>query len=143
MRRYKKSIVLGVVVLLLAGLGVYIATDKARQRATLIAAIEAMTGGSIQVAGDVSYSVGRTTSFSAERITFALPGVGSTGTVGRIRVSIDTLSAVDGPLIIEELFIERGLIRVDAFIDPENAPVRATGGDVGLPIIERIEIINT
>ena len=143
MRRYKKSIVLGVVVLLLAGLGVYIVTDKARQRATLIAAIEAMTGGTIQVAGDVSYSVGRITSFSAERITFALPGAGSTGTVGRIRVSIDTLSAVVGPLIIVELLVEQGHIRVDGLPDSENAPVSAAGGEVGLPIIERIEILNT
>ncbi len=68
MRRYKKSIVLGVVALLLVGLGVYLGTDEARQRATLIAAIEAWTGGTIQIAGDVSFSVGRIASFSAERV---------------------------------------------------------------------------
>ncbi len=90
MRRFKKSIALGVVVLLLVGLGVYIGTDKARQRTILIAAVEAWTGGTFLIEGDVSFSIGRISSFSAEQITFALPDTGSAGTVGRVRVSVDT-----------------------------------------------------
>ena len=143
MRRYKKSIVLGVVALLLVGLGVYFATDEARQRATLIAAIEAWTGGTIQIAGDVSFSVGQISSVSAERVTFALPDAGSAGTVGRVRISFDTLSAVDGPLFIEELLVEQGEIRVDGLPDPDNVPEGVPNNEVGLPIVQRIEIIHT
>jgi hypothetical protein len=143
MRRYKKFIALGVVVLLLVGLGIYVGTDKARQRVILVTAIEAWTGGTFQIEGDVSFSIGRLSSVSAERVTFALPRAGSSGTVGRIRVSIDTLSAVDGPLLIEELRVEQGQIRVDGLPDSEHTPARAAADGVTLPIVRRIEIIDT
>ncbi len=143
MRRFKKSIAVGVVVLLLVGLGVYIGTDKARQRTILIAAVEAWTGGTFLIEGDVSFSIGRISSFSAEQITFALPDTGSAGTVGRVRVSIRTSSVINGPLFIEELLVEQAHIRVDDLPDSENAPANAAGDEVVLPIVERIEIIDT
>ena len=142
-RRYKISIALGVVVLLLVGFGVYFVTDEARQRAILIRAIEASIGGTVQIEGDVSFSVGRISSFSAERVTFALPDAGTSGTVGRISVSVDTLSVVDGPLFIEELLVEQGAVRMDGLPGLANAPEEAVSGEVTLPILKRIEIINT
>jgi hypothetical protein len=141
--RYKIGIALAVVLLPLVGFGIYIATDEARQRAILISAIEASIGGTIEIEGNVSFTIGRTSSFAAERLTFALPDAASTGTIGRIRVSIDTLSAIDGPLIIEELLVEQGEIRVEALPGFDDAPQEAFGGDVSLPVVKRIEILNS
>ena len=141
--RYKIGIALGAVLLLLVGFGVYIATDEARQRAILISAIEASIGGTIQIDGDVSFSVGRISSFAAERVIFALPDADSSGTIGRIRVSIDTLSVIDGPLFIEELLVEQGDIRVASLPGIDDAPQEAAGKEVSLPIVKRIEITNS
>ncbi len=139
-RRYKILISLGALLLLVFGLGFYLLSDEDRQRALLIKAIEASIGGTIEIEGEVTFSVGEISSFAAERLTFALPDADTSGTIGRLRVSIDTRSVVDGPLIIEELLVERGDILVASGPDVADA---ANGNAVTFPLIKRIEIVNT
>ena len=92
MHRKVKIVSLTVVMLILAGVVAVMTLDGARQRALLVAAVEARTGAELQIDGELSVSIYPSLSVSAESITFAIPRAGAAGQVRRLQFSLDAKS---------------------------------------------------